>query len=523
MSPVDSVVPKKRSRSAQNSQKGQMRAKLKRDGPGTDLRQSTAANVSDVSLDTNLHNMGSISQPPEEENMSFLEALSAESLNGNFNTDFDMSISSSDSNPINCASANTWATDCDFLDENADILDSSLLGSFCDPYLYQAPADPFDQTLFCHYMENLSLQLYPITLDNNPYRKVYGSLATESQLVFKAILLASALHLSKLGKLPAFAVKPYRVAMQRSFRDSVKTQSVEWSLGATVLLSIIFDVIGTGTDKWSSKLLGCRQLLERTLSTRDGNADAGLRCLLLQYNWAVTMSKTMLRGVVSEAVFDELKCIDEITALKDVVADEDMALHQSQWWDDLPDYQMHLFLREATEYSITIERLKLSPDSTDEILQIMPHVALLVNKIQTWQPKAVTVQSKYMESIHHFNEIWRLGMICFIHGEIYGLDSSDHFIQTCVEGALDHLRKLTWLQACLFPLFMISVHAQTMSARAAFESKLKKMHESSGFQSLLSVACVLKTIWERSDATVGRRFRWRDVIKDLNMELNILL
>ena len=135
---------------AQNSQKGQMRAKLKRDGPGTDLRQSTAANVSDVSLDTDLHNMGSISQPPEEENMSFLEALSAESLNGNFNTDFDMSISSSDSNPINCTSTNTWATDCDFLDENADILDSSLLGSFCDPHLYQAPADPFDQTLFCH-------------------------------------------------------------------------------------------------------------------------------------------------------------------------------------------------------------------------------------------------------------------------------------------------------------------------------------------------------------------------------------
>ena len=67
-------------------------------------------------------------------------------------------------------------------------------------------------------------------------------MATESQLVFKAILLASALHLSKLGKLPAFAVKPYRVAMQRSFRDSVKTQSAEWSLGATVLLSIIFDV-----------------------------------------------------------------------------------------------------------------------------------------------------------------------------------------------------------------------------------------------------------------------------------------
>jgi hypothetical protein len=55
-------------------------------------------------------------------------------------------------------------------------------------------------------------------------------------------MLASAFHLSKLGKLPAFAVKPYRMAMQRSFRDALKTQSDEWSLGATVLLSIVFDV-----------------------------------------------------------------------------------------------------------------------------------------------------------------------------------------------------------------------------------------------------------------------------------------
>lgn len=212
-----------------------------------------------------------------------------------------------------------------------------------------------------------------------------------------------------------------------------------------------------------------------------------------------------------------------VSALKEILGNEDMAIHQSQWWDDLPDYQMHLFLRQATEYSITIEHLRSSPDNTDEILQMMPHVAQLVSKIQVWQPKAVTVQPKYMESIHHFNEIWRLGMICFVHSEVYSLDSGDHFIQACVEGALEPLRKLTWLQACLFPLFMISVHAQTASARTAFESKLKTMHESLGFQSLSSVACVLKTIWERSDANVGGKFRWRNVIKDLNIELNILL
>jgi hypothetical protein len=33
--------------------------------------------------------------------------------------------------------------------------------------------------------------------------------------------------------------------------------------------------------------------------------------MLLQYNWAVTMGKTLLRGVVPAATFNELKCIDE--------------------------------------------------------------------------------------------------------------------------------------------------------------------------------------------------------------------
>lgn len=299
-------------------------------------------------------------------------------------------------------------------------------------------------------------------------------------------------------------------------------------------------------DTWSSKLIGCRQLLERTLSNRNLKMDSGLRCMLLQYNWAVIMGKTLLRGVLPAATFNELKCIDEsekfrtasqrmgssanetpsfclASALHGVAEDIEMAHHQSQWWDNLPDYQMHIFLRQATEYSLTVERLKFTPNGTDELLQLMPHVAQLVNKIQAWQPNVVAVQPEYMESIHHFNEIWRLGMICFVHGEIYGLEASDDLVQTYVEASLEPLRKLTWLQACLFPMFMIAVHAQTEEARTVFNSKLKEMHNVLGFQAPLSVASVLKSIWERSDATVAGKFKWKEVIKDLRMELNIIL
>ena len=71
---------------------------------------------------------------------------------------------------------------------------------------------------------------------------VYGSLATESKPLLNVILFASALHLSKLGQLPSFAVKPYRVAMRDSFRDALQTEDEAWGLGATVLLSVAFDV-----------------------------------------------------------------------------------------------------------------------------------------------------------------------------------------------------------------------------------------------------------------------------------------
>lgn len=134
-----------------------MRAKLSRDGPEGNPQQNTVTNVSDFSLDTDFHNVEPVSQAPEENEMSFLEALSADSLNGHLITDFDMPTSSTDSNMVQCASANTWLPDNDFLDDDAENLDCSLLDSFCDPYLYQAPADPFDQTLFCH-CESMDIQ-----------------------------------------------------------------------------------------------------------------------------------------------------------------------------------------------------------------------------------------------------------------------------------------------------------------------------------------------------------------------------
>ncbi|KAJ5093598.1 hypothetical protein N7456_009459 [Penicillium angulare] len=319
------------------------------------------------------------------------------------------------------------------------------------------------------------------------------------------------------------------MAVQESFREDLKTQNDAWSLGVTVLLSVVFDIIGTGLDTWSSKLIGCRRLLEIAFS-KPGTNFTGLHCVVLQYNWAVTMSKTLVRGLVPEGTFNELKCIDKafhptvpvVSSPGNLTERPEMASHQSQWWDNLPDYQMHLFLREATEYSLAVEMLN-NDCKTNEILRLMPQVADLVNRIKEWHPQISPVQSEVAYSIQYFNCIWKIGMLCFVYSEIYALGPNDELIKDLVEASMEPLNKLTWLQACLFPLFMIALHAQTVQERSIFEAKLAQMHTGLGFQAPLSVISILKSIWQKSNLTLEGRVRWRDVMKGLGAEINILL
>lgn len=133
------------------------------------------------------------------------------------------------------------------------------LNSSSPPFLLSN--DPFEQYLFCHCthspfssshttkltdwssdIDNLALRLYPIRPDSNPYLEIYGSLATRSLPLRSAIIFASAFHLSNLGRLPKFAIQPYRKAMRQSFRDALATGNDIEGLAATALLSVIFDV-----------------------------------------------------------------------------------------------------------------------------------------------------------------------------------------------------------------------------------------------------------------------------------------
>lgn len=199
-----------------------------------------------------------------------------------------------------------------------------------------------------------------------------------------------------------------------------------------------------------------------------------------------------------------------------------MASHQRQWWDNLPDYQMHLFLREATDYSLAVARISAT-GSKDEMLRLMPRVADLVNRIQGWHPNISTVPEEFVSSIQHFNCIWKVGMLCFVYSEIYALGPNDDLIKDLVQASMEPLDKLSWLQACLFPVFMIALHARTEQAHSRFEAKLNEMHTVLEFQGPLSVISILRAIWQQTSATHEGRVQWREVIRELGAEINVLL
>ncbi|EWY83119.1 hypothetical protein FOYG_12970 [Fusarium oxysporum NRRL 32931] len=360
--------------------------------------------------------------------------------------------------------------------ETANRILSRISGT---PSVPSSIPDPFDDYLFCHYMQNLSLCLYPMRPDCNPYRDIYGDLAVRSHPLRNTILFASASHLVNLGRLPKFALQPYRKAMRVAFREGIAIETDLEGLAATALLSVVFDVIDTGLDTWSTRLLGCRRLLRNAMDKSNGTNGRFLQCMIVQYNWAATMSRTLLRDVVSQEILDEIGTVIQVPGPDMEVESTQGARIQSLWWHNLPDHTMHLMFREVTDLAAQVHQMKESCNSVDDTLKLMAQAGELVRSLENWTPDVSMVDLEYTDSVEHFNAIWQLGLLCFIHHEIYTLDSIDPRIQKYVAMTIEPLRKLSWLQACLFPLFMLAVHAQTSESRSAIEDSLNSAYSTS--------------------------------------------
>ncbi|KAF5588718.1 uncharacterized protein FSUBG_11376 [Fusarium subglutinans] len=345
-------------------------------------------------------------------------------------------------------------------------------------------------------------------------------LAKESRPMLDGILFSSAMHLTNLGHLSHSALKPYRSARQKSFRGAIQAGNNYWALGLTVLLSIAMDVIGTGMDLWSSKLAGCRKLLELGLTKSSDPIDAGQKCALMQFNWMVTMGKTLLMGVRPLRSLEALDCIHRDEIYSEPLDDSDMAFQQQHWWANMPDFRMHLLPREATDLAVEVQKAKDNGDVAT-ILRTMPQVGDLVQRIQNWHPDPSTVAPEYADSVVHFNCLWRQGLLYFVYHDIYHLDSNDERVQGCVESSVSSLESLSWFQACQWPIFMLAVHAKTERSRNCFEVGFVVMHATLGFSAPKSLVLVLQRIWQAADA--GASKGWTDVVEEMGIELNILL
>ncbi|KAF5246372.1 hypothetical protein FANTH_6888 [Fusarium anthophilum] len=411
-----------------------------------------------------------------------------------------------------------YSDECGVLEGNSGLLNPGLAWPGF-PLLHK-PSCNIEERLLKHFMTNLSVHLYPINQARNPYTTVYAMLAKESRPMLDGILFSSAMHLTNLGHLNHSALKPYRSARQKSFRGAIQTGNNYWALGLTVLLSVAMDVIGTGMDLWSSKLAGCRKLLELGLAKSSGPIDAGQKCALMQFNWMAAMGTTLLMGVRPLSSLEALDCIHRDEIYSEPLDDSDMAFQQQHWWANMPDFRMHLLLREATDLAIEVQKAKDSGDVAS-ILRTMPQVGDLVQRIQGWHPDLSTVAPEYADSVVHFNCLWRQGLLCFVYHDIYHLDSNDERVQGCVESSVSSLESLSWFQACQWPIFMLAVHAKTERSRNCFEVGFVVMHATLGFSAPKSLVLVLQRIWQAADA--GASKGWRDVVEEMGIELNILL
>jgi hypothetical protein len=189
----------------------------------------------------------------------------------------------------------------------------------------------------------------------------------------------------------------------------------------------------------------------------------------------------------------------------------------------MPDYEMHVLLREAADLAVAVEKRKLRERDDVKLLHLMPAVATLVRKIEQWRPGMASVVPEYHPDEEHFNNIWRQGLYCYVYHEIYALPSDSPQIQACVEEALVSFERISWLQACLYPMFLISIHARCRTSRKIIESALLKMHTTLGFTAPLSVVLVLQSLWEAFDNDPLGVLKWREVMVQRGMEINVLL
>ncbi|KAI8649008.1 hypothetical protein NCS55_01474200 [Fusarium keratoplasticum] len=278
----------------------------------------------------------------------------------------------------------------------------------------------FNSLLLQHFFNVLAPNFCPAHPHHNPYTTVYGTLAFVFRPLRNAVLKAAALHLHHSGQLTLDLSTRFHDHATASAKGAGSTALQGVPKAATIMLSILCEIIGSSSRGWISKLIQARELLAGS-NFHDEHAPE-LQFLRLHFNWMVAISWSMRSSVVPSGEMLQLKFIAEDERPKNRLSRD-----QVDWFCNLPDYRLSAIFWDATRLS---RRLYNEVAQNSHISQqLMPDVADLIHRINIYYPGSSDATSSHSSYSNMVNSGWRNGILCYIYSDICLLPSSDARIQ----------------------------------------------------------------------------------------------
>ncbi|KAI9729399.1 MAG: hypothetical protein M1834_006923 [Cirrosporium novae-zelandiae] len=379
---------------------------------------------------------------------------------------------------------------------------------------------PFDRYLFHHFMETTSQHLAPVEHTENPYRQVYATIAkdSDSPMLTNMILAMSALHLTHLGRLPTGLAATYRQKaaglLQRALLDH--TSAMQDSTLAGVLLSVIYEGLGSGITGWSIHLKGAKALIASRALTQQTSSRISL-FLSLHFQWMNALGSTLLAS--------SLASNDGDTEIIEPPSDTLDSLNY-YYFLDFPSHTVLSFIRATNELSQHIQQ----GASTDTLRRLLPSISDTLARIKDWkipESKAPPPLSNYAR---HANEVWRQGALVNFYSVVCNLETINPDMQEAVRIGIKSSRALALtanaedlIKALSWPMFMLGTQTVDPEERAFLEAELINICMTTGVHAFLSIVMMLKEVWSAFDKGESKHSDWRSLTAGQGWELMLLL
>ncbi|KAL2670225.1 hypothetical protein Neosp_014692 [[Neocosmospora] mangrovei] len=214
----------------------------------------------------------------------------------------------------------------------------------------------------------------------------YGTLAFVFRPLRNAVLKAAALHLYHSGQLTLDLSTRFHDHTTASAKGAGSTALQRVPKAATIMLSILCEIMGSSSRDWISKLIRARELLA-TSNFHDEDAPE-LRFLRLHFNWMVAISWSMRSSMIPSGEMLQLKFIAEDERPKNRLSRD-----QVDWFCNLPDHRLSAIFWDATRLS---RRLYNEVAQNSYISQqLMPDVADLIHRTNLYYPSSSDATSSH--------------------------------------------------------------------------------------------------------------------------------